>query len=69
MHSDQVRDRLVALRQELETGQARLRELEAEHARVRETMLRISGSIQVLEEFAGESNPDPAAAGAKTPSG
>jgi predicted nuclease with TOPRIM domain len=67
MQNDQVLNRLAVLRQELEAGQARLRELESEHARVREMMLRISGAIHVLEEFAGES--DPAAAGAKSPSG
>jgi hypothetical protein len=46
------------LKKEFETGQARLRELEAEIAYVRETMLRISGAIQVLEELTGESKPD-----------
>jgi len=38
------------LKKDFEIGQARLKELETEQAYVRETMLRISGAIQVLEE-------------------
>ena len=47
---EQLQTRLEELKREFETGQARLRELEAEEARLRQTMLRISGAIQVLEE-------------------
>ena len=47
---EQLQARLEELKREFETGQARLRELEAQEARLRETMLRISGAIQVLEE-------------------
>lgn len=47
---EQLRRRLEELKREFEAGQARLRELEAEQARVRDTLLRISGAIQVLEE-------------------
>ena len=47
---EQLRMRLEGLKREFETGQARLRELEAQEAHLRETMLRISGAIQVLEE-------------------
>ncbi|HEX8852994.1 MAG TPA: hypothetical protein VF754_05880 [Pyrinomonadaceae bacterium] len=47
---EQLQARLEELRREFETGQARLRELETQEARLRETMLRISGAIQVLEE-------------------
>lgn len=47
---EQLQARLEELKREFETGQARLRELEVEAARLRETMLRISGAIQVLEE-------------------
>lgn len=58
---EQLRRRLEELKKEFETGQARLRELEAEQAYTRETLLRISGAIQVLEEaLAGESKPDAA---------
>lgn len=51
---EQAKGRLEALRKEFETGQARLKEIEAEQAYLRQTMLRISGAIQVLEELLGE---------------
>jgi predicted nuclease with TOPRIM domain len=47
---EQLRRRLEELKKEFELGQARLRELDTEQARTRETLLRISGAIQVLEE-------------------
>jgi len=49
----QLQKRLEELKKEFETGQARLRELETEQAYIRETLLRISGAIQVLEEALG----------------
>jgi hypothetical protein len=52
--TDQVLARLAELRREYETGQRRLQELMAQEVAVRETMLRISGAIQVLEELTGE---------------
>lgn len=52
--TDQLRARLAELHREYETGQRRLQELMAQEVAVRETMLRISGAIQVLEELAGE---------------
>lgn len=54
---DQVSARLEILRKELELGQQRLQELAAEQGRVRDTMLRISGAIQVLEEMRKETTP------------
>jgi predicted nuclease with TOPRIM domain len=55
---EQLRSRLEELKREFETGQTRLRELESEQAYTRETLLRISGAIQVLEEaLAGEAKP------------
>lgn len=49
--NDQVQSRLESLREEYEAGQARLRELERQQAQLTDTMLRISGAIQVLEEL------------------
>jgi len=61
MQKEQVLSRLAQLRKEFEAGQGRLRELETEQSYVRETMLRISGAIQVLEELLGEAKPGPEA--------
>lgn len=47
---EQIQARLEELKREFETGQARLRDLEAQESQLRQTMLRISGAIQVLEE-------------------
>jgi hypothetical protein len=51
---DKVEARLELLRKEFDTGQRRLAEIETQRAQLTETMLRISGAIQVLEELAGE---------------
>src|SRR5439155_20488166 len=48
---DQLHTRLGELKKEFATGQARLQELEKQQMYLRETMLRISGAIQVLEEL------------------
>lgn len=48
---DQITARLEALKQEYSRGQTRLQELDIQQAALRETMLRISGAIQVLEEM------------------
>ncbi len=48
---EQLQTRIEELKKEFETGQARLRELEMQETRLRETLLRISGAIQVLEEM------------------
>ena len=45
--------RLWELRVEFEKGDQSLRELETQAANVRQTLLRISGAIQVLEEVLG----------------
>ena len=47
-----MKTRLAQLKMELEKGRQRLEMLERERQEVRDTMLRISGAIQVLEELA-----------------
>jgi hypothetical protein len=54
----QLQDRLELLRREFETGQTRLRELVNQESILRETLLRISGAIQILEELLAESKSD-----------
>jgi len=44
-------ERLEELRQELAKGQKRLEMLDRERQEIRDTLLRISGAIQVLEEL------------------
>lgn len=46
----QLEQRLKELKAEFESGQKALAELEARQANLRNTLLRISGAIQVLEE-------------------
>ena len=46
----QLEQRLAELKAEYQAGQKMLAELEARQAELRQTMLRISGAIQVLEE-------------------
>jgi predicted nuclease with TOPRIM domain len=52
----QIQSRIAALKSEFETGQTKLRELEMQQSRIRETLLRISGAIQVLEEMLESNN-------------
>jgi predicted nuclease with TOPRIM domain len=54
---EQVESRLKTLRNEFEMGQVRLRELEAQQSHLRETLLRISGAIQILEEVLSAAPP------------
>ncbi|NEO96691.1 MAG: hypothetical protein F6K56_43930 [Moorea sp. SIO3G5] len=51
---EKLEQRLQSLKSEYEAGQKMLAELEAKQANLRETLLRISGAIQVLEETLGE---------------
>lgn len=46
----QLQDRLAKLREEFESGQKMLQELQLREDKLRESLLRISGAIQVLEE-------------------
>ena len=47
---DELEKRLKELQTEFESGQNALNELETKKQNLRETLLRISGAIQVLEE-------------------
>ncbi|AOX03706.1 hypothetical protein BJP34_33570 [Moorena producens PAL-8-15-08-1] len=47
---EQLKKRLTQLKAEFESGQKVIADLEAKQANVRETLLRIQGAIQVLEE-------------------
>jgi len=51
---EKIQARIDTLKKELETGQQRMQDLEGQMARLRETMLRISGAIQVLTELQAE---------------
>jgi prefoldin subunit 5 len=48
---DDAATRLQKLRDDYEVGQRQLRELEGQAGSLRDTLLRISGAIQVLEEL------------------
>ena len=47
---EQLEQRLSALKTEYEAGQKMLAELEIKQTALRETLLRIAGAVQVLEE-------------------
>lgn len=51
---ERLQTRLDVLKNEFQTGQTRLRDLEQQSTQLRETLLRISGAIQVLEELLTE---------------
>ena len=59
----QIQSRIAVLKSEFETGQTKLQELELQQSRIRETLLRISGAIQVLEEMleSNKTDEEPAA--------
>jgi hypothetical protein len=63
---DQALARLDDLKRQYQMGEGQLRELGRQEAALRETLLRISGAIQVLEELLGsspaETVPGPSAA-------
>ncbi len=62
MMKAQLEQRLQQLRQEFESGQRMLADYEAKQAELRQTLLRISGAIQVLEEELAQANGRPAEA-------
>jgi predicted nuclease with TOPRIM domain len=53
---EKLDQRLQSLKIEYEAGQKMLADLEAKQANLRDTLLRISGAIQVLQEALSEAN-------------
>jgi predicted nuclease with TOPRIM domain len=51
---EQLQARLKELKKELEAGQAELQKVEMQRTYLRETVLRIDGAVQVLEELLRE---------------
>lgn len=51
---EQMQDRLAELKREFESGQQQLAALENRASELRQTLLRINGAIQVLEELLAE---------------
>jgi predicted nuclease with TOPRIM domain len=54
---DQIQARLEELKKELEAGQAELQKVEMQRTYLRETVLRIGGAVQVLEELLTDGPP------------
>lgn len=52
-----MEQRLLELRRELEKGQQEMARLDRQRQELRDTMLRISGAIQVLEELLAQQAP------------
>jgi septal ring factor EnvC (AmiA/AmiB activator) len=65
-NNQQMEKRLDQLRQEFASGQNQLAELDQKRANLRDTLLRISGAIQVLEETLGEGEGEGEGAGEDT---
>jgi predicted nuclease with TOPRIM domain len=53
---EQLEKRLAELKAEFESGQKVMAELETKQSNLRDTLLRISGAIQILEEEIGKVN-------------
>lgn len=53
---EQLQIRLQSLKAEYEAGQTVLADLETKQANIRDTLLRISGAIQVIEEELEKAN-------------
>lgn len=52
-----MKERLEGLHSELQKGRQRLEALDRERQELRDTMLRISGAIQVIEELLAQQAP------------
>ena len=60
---EQLQRRLEELKKDFSTGRARATELEQQQATLHQTLLRISGAIQVLEELLQGEQPSPVVQG------
>jgi len=60
---EQLQNRLAELKAEFESGQQHLAEVENQAAQLRQTLLRISGAIQILEEMLAQDEGGAAGAG------
>ncbi len=56
---EQLEKRLKELKAEFESGQKMLAELETKQTNLRNTLLRISGAVQVIEEELAKDSPHP----------
>jgi septal ring factor EnvC (AmiA/AmiB activator) len=54
MNPDAIKKKIAELKREYEAGQSQLRQLEDRINNLKQTMFRISGAIQVLEELLQE---------------
>ncbi len=57
MMQELAEKRINELRDEQQKGQQMLAELESRAAELRQTLLRIGGAIQILEELLGSTEP------------
>jgi prefoldin subunit 5 len=55
-----LEQRLIELRKEFKLGAAQLEALDQQRAQLRDTLLRISGAIQVVEELLSQQAETPA---------
>jgi septal ring factor EnvC (AmiA/AmiB activator) len=53
---EQLEQRLKSLREEFDNGQKMLADVQRQEANLKETLLRISGAIQVIEEELAKTN-------------
>ena len=63
----QLEDRLGKLKEEFDNGQKMLSDLQRQEANLKETLLRISGAIQVIEEELEKTNGNKAEGKIKKP--
>jgi chromosome segregation ATPase len=59
MMREQLEQRLKELKVEFESGQRMMADLEAQQANLNNTLLRISGAIQVIEELLAKETQSP----------